>query len=77
VSFRAARARQRNPVSKKPKKKKKKNKNKTLQDPDYTHCTTTMKTKELMGISNHWSLISLNKNKLNSPIKMHRLTQWM
>jgi hypothetical protein len=25
------------------------------------------------GISNHWSLISLNINLLNSPIKRHRL----
>ena len=32
----------------------------------------TMKTK-LTGESNHWSLISLNVNRLNSPIKRYRL----
>ena len=35
----------------------------------------TMKTK-LTGDSNHWLLISLNVNGLNSPIKRHRLTDW-
>ena len=29
---------------------------------------------EITGASNHWSLISLNINGLNSPIKRHRLT---
>ena len=40
-----------------------------------THTITspTMKTK-ITGASNHWSLISLNINGLNSPIKRHRLT---
>ena len=43
-----------------------------------THRLTspTMKTK-LTGDSNHWSLISLNVNGLNSPIKRHRLTDWI
>ena len=35
-----------------------------------------MKTK-LTGDSNQWSLISLNKNGLKSPIKRHRLTEWI
>ena len=35
-----------------------------------------MKTK-LTGDSNQWSLISLNINGLSSPIKRHRLTDWM
>ena len=35
-----------------------------------------MKTK-LTGDSKHWSLISFNLNGLNSPIKRHRLTDWI
>ena len=43
-----------------------------------THTITspTMKTK-ITGNSNHWSKISLNKNELNSPIKIHRLRVWI
>ena len=43
-----------------------------------THKITspTMKTKKT-GSSNHWSLISLNINRLNSPIKRRRLTDWI
>ena len=36
----------------------------------------TMKTK-LTGDSNQWALVSLNVNGLNSPIKRHRLTNWI
>ena len=36
----------------------------------------TMKSK-LTGDSNHWLLISLNVNELNSPIKRQRLTDWI
>ena len=36
----------------------------------------TMKTK-LTRDSNHWSLISLKINGLNSPIKRHRVTDWI
>ena len=36
----------------------------------------TMKAK-LTGESNQWSLISLNVNGLNSPIKRYRLTDWI
>ena len=35
-----------------------------------------MKTK-LTVDSNHWSFKSLNVNGLNSPIKRHRLTDWI
>ena len=43
-----------------------------------THKLTSamMKTK-LTGDSNHWSFISLHVNGLNSPIKRHRLTDWI
>ena len=42
-----------------------------------THKITSpiMKTK-IIRANNHWSLISLNINGLNSPIKRHRLTDW-
>ena len=36
----------------------------------------TMKTK-LTGDSNNWSLISINVNGFNSPIKRHRLKDWI
>jgi exonuclease III len=35
-----------------------------------------LKTK-IIGSNNYFSLISLNVNGLNSPIKRHRLTQWL
>ena len=35
------------------------------------HTNTT--TKKITRVDNHWSLISLNINRLNSPIKRHRL----
>ena len=43
-----------------------------------THTITlpTMKIK-IPGTSNHWSLISLNINELNSPVKRHKLTDWV
>ena len=36
----------------------------------------TLKTK-IIGSNNYFSLISLNINGLNSPIKRHRLTDWL
>ena len=36
----------------------------------YTHTNN-----KITGINNHWSLISLNINGLNSSIKRHRLTE--
>jgi exonuclease III len=36
----------------------------------------TLKTK-IIGSNNYSSLISLNTNRLNSPIKRHRLTDWL
>ena len=50
----------------------------------HTHTTTTTTTStttttniKIIGIDNHWSLISLNINDLNSPIKRQRLIEWM
>jgi len=34
-------------------------------------------TMKITGSNNHYSLISLNINGLNSPIKRHRLTEWI
>ena len=31
----------------------------------------------MIGINNHYCLISLNINGLSSPIKRHRLTDWL
>ena len=31
----------------------------------------------MIGSNNHYSLITLNINGLNSPIKRHRLTDWL
>jgi exonuclease III len=36
----------------------------------------TLKTK-IIGSNNYFSLTSLNINELNSPIKRHRLTDWL
>ena len=43
-----------------------------------THEITSPTTKtKITGAGNHWSLISLNINGLNSPLKRHRLTDWI
>jgi hypothetical protein len=34
-------------------------------------------TTKITGSNNHWFLISLNINGHNSPIKRHRLTNWI
>ena len=34
-------------------------------------------TTKIIGSNNYFSLISLNINGLNSPIKRHRLTEWL
>jgi hypothetical protein len=34
-------------------------------------------TTKIIGSNNYFSLISLNINGLNSPIKRHRLTNWL
>ena len=39
--------------------------------------TSQKMTTKLTGAGNHWSLISLNINGLNSLIKRHRLTDWI
>ena len=40
----------------------------------HTHTNTTIL---ITGISNYWSLISLNIDGYNSPIKRHRLMGWI
>ena len=43
-----------------------------------THMITSQTTTtKITGTINHWSLIFFNKNGLNSPIKRHRLTDWI
>ena len=42
----------------------------------HTHVISAPTTKTI-GTKNHWSLISLNINVLNYPIKRHRLTDWI
>ena len=42
----------------------------------HTITSPTIKIK-IAGTSNHWSLISLKVNRLNSPIKRHRVTDWV
>jgi hypothetical protein len=34
-------------------------------------------TTKIIGSNNYFSLISLNFNGLNSPVKRHRLTDWL
>jgi hypothetical protein len=50
---------------------------KTKQGKDLHTTTTNNNNIKITGISNHWSLMSLNINGLNSPIKRHRITEWM
>jgi hypothetical protein len=42
-----------------------------------THTPTYTTDIKIAWSNNHWSLISLNMNGLNSTIKRHRLTEWM
>jgi len=42
----------------------------------YTN-TILLLTTKITGNNNHSSLISLNINRLNSPMKRHRLTDWI
>jgi hypothetical protein len=42
----------------------------------HTHLIPPLTTK-ITGSNNHFSLICFNINKLNSRIKIHRLTEWM
>ena len=43
----------------------------------HTHTIITTNNNKITGINNHWPLISLNTSGLNSPIKRHRLTEWI
>ena len=43
----------------------------------YPQSHTHTNKNKITGISNLWSLISLNINGLHSPVQRHRLTEWM
>jgi hypothetical protein len=58
---------------KKTRNKTKENKTKQKQKNSYRNRMPTLTTK-ILGSNNYFSLISLNINGLNSPIKRHRLT---
>ena len=38
---------------------------------------TNSTSRKMTGMNNHWTLISLNVNGLNSSINMHRLRDWI
>jgi hypothetical protein len=48
----------------------------TPKEDSHTDIIPTLKTK-VTGSNNYYSLISLNINGLNSPIKRHRLIDWI
>jgi hypothetical protein len=47
-----------------------------LKEDSHTNIIPPLTTK-ITGSNNHFSLISLNINGFNSPIKRHRLTDWI
>ena len=47
-----------------------------LKEDSHKNRMPTLTTK-ITGSNNYFSLISLNINGLNSPIKRHRLTNWL
>jgi hypothetical protein len=49
---------------------------KNLKEDSHKNRMPTLTTK-ILGSNNYFSLISLNINGLNSPIKRHRLTDWL
>ena len=48
----------------------------TSKEKNHTSIIPPLTTK-ITGNNNHWSLIFLKINGLNSPIKRHRLTDWI
>jgi hypothetical protein len=42
-----------------------------------THTHSTTNDIKITGSTNHWSLISLNINEHNSPVRRQRQTEWM
>jgi hypothetical protein len=48
-----------------------------LKNPKEDNHTNIKITSKITGSNNHYSLISLNIIELNSPIKRHRLTDWI
>jgi hypothetical protein len=42
-----------------------------------SHTLSNSSNLKVAGMSNHWSLMSLNISEFNSPIKRYRLTDWI
>ena len=59
-----------------PQKKQDSNPTTKLKEDSHKNKMPTLTTK-IIGSNNYFSLISLNINGLNSPIKRHRLTKWL
>jgi hypothetical protein len=59
-----------------PRKKQEGNPSTNLKEGSHKNRMPTLTTK-IKGSNNYFSLISLNINGLNSPIKRHRLTNWL
>jgi hypothetical protein len=59
-----------------PQKKQESNPSINLLEDSHKNRMSTLATK-IIGSNNYFSLISLNINGLNSPIKRHRLTDWL
>jgi hypothetical protein len=59
-----------------PKKKQENNSSTNLKEDSHKNRIPTLTTKK-PGSNNYFFLISLNINGLNSPIKRHRLTDWL
>ena len=59
-----------------PQKKQESNPSTNLKEDSHKNRMPTLTTK-IKGSNNYFSLISLNINGLNSPIKRHRLTDWL
>ena len=57
--------------------KKKQESNLLSPNPKEDNHTNIKITSKTAGSNNHYSLISLNINGLNSPVKRHRLTDWI
>ena len=57
--------------------KKKQGSNLLLPNPKEVNHKNIKITSKTAGCNNHYSLISLNISGLNSPIKRHRLTDWL
>ena len=59
-----------------PKEKQKNNHTRKPKEEKHTNISLPLTTK-ITGIENHYSIIFLNINELHSPIKGHRLSDWI